>query len=148
MLLRHRPEMVITSVGSPAPVIGPLHDAGSLVLADVASIRHAERAVAPAPMAWCCSRPGPAGRPAGSIRSPSCARCGNFRRADGAGGRGRRRPRAPRRRGARLRSRLYGHEIHRHAGEHGGYRYKEMLVASSADDILLTRPSRDCRPTC
>ena len=36
----------MTSVGSPAPVIGPLHDAGALVFADVASIRHAERAVA------------------------------------------------------------------------------------------------------
>jgi len=46
VLLRYRPEMVITSVGSPAPVIGPLHDAGALVFADVASIRHAERAVA------------------------------------------------------------------------------------------------------
>ena len=46
VLLRHRPELVITSVGSPAPVLGPLHDVGSLVLADVASIRHAERAVA------------------------------------------------------------------------------------------------------
>jgi len=45
-LLRHRPEMVITSVGSPAPVMEPLHDAGALVFADVASIRHAERAVA------------------------------------------------------------------------------------------------------
>src|SRR5215207_3245153 len=37
---------VITSVGSPAPAIGPLHEAGALVFADVASIRHAERAVA------------------------------------------------------------------------------------------------------
>ncbi|MFL5256479.1 MAG: NAD(P)H-dependent flavin oxidoreductase [Rhodopila sp.] len=46
VLLRHRPELVITSVGSPAAVIGSLHDAGALVLADVASIRHAERAVA------------------------------------------------------------------------------------------------------
>ena len=45
-LLRHAPEIVITSVGSPAPVLRPLHDAGALVLADVASIRHAERAVA------------------------------------------------------------------------------------------------------
>jgi nitronate monooxygenase len=44
VLLRHRPEIVITSVGSPAPVLKPLHDAGALVLADVASIRHAERA--------------------------------------------------------------------------------------------------------
>jgi nitronate monooxygenase len=46
ILLRHGPEMVITSVGSPAPVLRPLHDAGALVFADVASIRHAERAVA------------------------------------------------------------------------------------------------------
>ncbi len=46
VLLRHKPELVITSVGSPAPVTKPLHDAGALVFADVASIRHAERAVA------------------------------------------------------------------------------------------------------
>lgn len=44
-LLRHSPEIVITSVGSPAEVVGPLHDAGALVFADVASIRHAERAI-------------------------------------------------------------------------------------------------------
>lgn len=44
VLLRHKPEIVITSVGSPASVLKPLHDAGALVLADVASIRHAERA--------------------------------------------------------------------------------------------------------
>jgi nitronate monooxygenase len=42
VLLRHRPEIVITSVGSPAPAIGPLHEAGALVFADVASIRHAD----------------------------------------------------------------------------------------------------------
>jgi len=46
VLLRHKPEIVITSVGSPAPALGPLHDAGALVFADVASIRHAERAAA------------------------------------------------------------------------------------------------------
>lgn len=46
VVLRHKPEVVITSVGSPASVVGPLHDAGALVLADVATIRHAERAVA------------------------------------------------------------------------------------------------------
>jgi nitronate monooxygenase len=46
ILLKHNPEIVITSVGSPAPVIAPLHEAGALVLADVASIRHAERAIA------------------------------------------------------------------------------------------------------
>jgi nitronate monooxygenase len=45
-VLRVRPEMVITSVGSPEPVMKPLKDAGCLVLADVASVRHAEKAVA------------------------------------------------------------------------------------------------------
>jgi len=45
VLLRRRSEIVITSVGSPAAVVRPLHDAGSLVFADVATIRHAERAI-------------------------------------------------------------------------------------------------------
>lgn len=46
VLARWRPEIVITSVGSPAPVLSQLHDAGSLVFADVASMRHAEKAIA------------------------------------------------------------------------------------------------------
>jgi nitronate monooxygenase len=46
VLLRHGCEIVITSVGSPEGVVKPLHEAGALVLADVASIRHAERAIA------------------------------------------------------------------------------------------------------
>ena len=45
-VLRHKAEIVITSVGSPEPVMKPLKDAGCLVLADVASVRHAEKAVA------------------------------------------------------------------------------------------------------
>jgi nitronate monooxygenase len=45
-VLRAKPEMVITSVGSPEPVLKPLKDGGCLVLADVASVRHAEKAVA------------------------------------------------------------------------------------------------------
>ncbi|WP_153504797.1 NAD(P)H-dependent flavin oxidoreductase [Cumulibacter manganitolerans] len=44
LILRHRTRLVITSVGSPAPVIAPLHDAGTLVLADVGSVAHARRA--------------------------------------------------------------------------------------------------------
>jgi nitronate monooxygenase len=44
-LLQFRPEIVITSVGSPQPVIDPLHDIGCLVFADVASVRHAEKAL-------------------------------------------------------------------------------------------------------
>lgn len=38
-------ELVITSVGSPAPVIGPLHASGALVYADVAGVEHAWRAL-------------------------------------------------------------------------------------------------------
>ncbi|MET0332707.1 MAG: nitronate monooxygenase [Rhizobacter sp.] len=44
-MLRHRTEVVITSVGSPASVVPQLHDGGCLVLADVASLHHAHRAV-------------------------------------------------------------------------------------------------------
>jgi nitronate monooxygenase len=39
-------ELVIASVGSPREVVGPLHDAGVLVWSDVASLRHAELAIA------------------------------------------------------------------------------------------------------
>ncbi|CAN5903143.1 nitronate monooxygenase [soil metagenome] len=46
VVLRHKVEMVITSVGSPEPVLKPLKEAGCLVLADVASVRHAEKAIA------------------------------------------------------------------------------------------------------
>lgn len=37
-------EMVITSVGSPGKVMGPLHEAGALVLCDVATLEHAKKA--------------------------------------------------------------------------------------------------------
>ncbi|MBL0899816.1 MAG: nitronate monooxygenase, partial [Reyranella sp.] len=46
LVVRHKAEIVITSVGSPEPVMKPLKDSGCLVLADVASVRHAEKAVA------------------------------------------------------------------------------------------------------
>jgi nitronate monooxygenase len=45
VLVKHRIEMVIASVGSPEAVIKPLHDIGCLVFADVATIRHAEKAL-------------------------------------------------------------------------------------------------------
>lgn len=46
VLLRHRVELVIASVGSPEAVVGPLHDVGCRVFTDVASMRHAEKAIA------------------------------------------------------------------------------------------------------
>jgi len=45
-VVRHRVPLVIASVGSPEHVIGPIHDYGGFVFADVASLRHAEKAVA------------------------------------------------------------------------------------------------------
>lgn len=39
-------EVVITSVGSPAGVVDAIHAGGGLVFADVATVRHAERALA------------------------------------------------------------------------------------------------------
>src|SRR5262245_45589502 len=43
---RARPELVITSVGAPTAVIAPLHEAGTLVFADVATLAHARKAIA------------------------------------------------------------------------------------------------------
>ncbi|MCD6671374.1 MAG: nitronate monooxygenase [Burkholderiaceae bacterium] len=45
VLVKHRVPMVLASVGSPESIIGPLHDVGCVVLADVASLRHAEKAL-------------------------------------------------------------------------------------------------------
>jgi nitronate monooxygenase len=42
---KYRPAMVITSVGSPEPVMDAIHAAGGFVFADVASMRHVERAL-------------------------------------------------------------------------------------------------------
>lgn len=44
-LIEHGMELVITSVGSPEPVVAPLQSAGCQVYADVASVAHAERAI-------------------------------------------------------------------------------------------------------
>ncbi|KPM52471.1 2-nitropropane dioxygenase [Frankia sp. R43] len=44
-IARRSVELVITSVGNPVPVIDPLHRAGCRVLADVASLAHAHKAV-------------------------------------------------------------------------------------------------------
>lgn len=43
VLARHGVELVIASVGNPKPVVGPLHDVGCKVFADVASLRHVEK---------------------------------------------------------------------------------------------------------
>jgi nitronate monooxygenase len=45
-VIRGGVELVIASVGSPKAVVGPLHAGGILVYADVASMRHVDRAIA------------------------------------------------------------------------------------------------------
>lgn len=45
LVCNYRPQLVIASVGSPAPIIEAVHGYGGQVFADIASIRHAHKAV-------------------------------------------------------------------------------------------------------
>jgi nitronate monooxygenase len=139
VLLRHQPEIVITSVGSPAPVLAPLHDAGALVFADVASIRHAERAVAAGADGLVLLTAGAGGQtgwlnPFVFVRAVRAFFDGPIVLAGGIGD------------GHALRAAealgcdlaYMGTKFIATAESMADPRYKAMLVASSADDILLT----------
>ena len=138
-LLRHRPEMVITSVGSPAPVLKPLHDAGTLVFADVASIRHAERAVAVGADGLVLLTAGAGGQtgwlnPFVFVRAVRAFFNGPIVLAGGIGdGHALRAAEAL---GCNLA--YMGTKFIATRESMADARYKEMLVGSSADDILLT----------
>jgi nitronate monooxygenase len=139
VLLRHQPEVVITSVGSPAAVLAPLHDAGALVLADVASIRHAERAVAAGADGLVLLTAGAGGQtgwlnPFVFVRAVRAFFDGPIVLAGGIGD------------GHALRAAqalgcdlaYMGTKFIATHESMADIRYKAMLVASSADDILLT----------
>lgn len=139
VLLRHKPELVITSVGSPAPVLAALHDAGALVFADVASIRHAERAVASGADGLVLLTAGAGGQtgwlnPFVFVRAVRAFFDGPIVLAGGIGD------------GHALRAAqalgcdlaYMGTKFIATAESMADARYKAMLVASSADDILLT----------
>src|SRR3954464_9084461 len=139
VLLRHRPEIVITSVGSPAAVLAPLHDAGALVLADVASIRHAERAVAAGADGLVLLTAGAGGQtgwlnPFVFVRAVRAFFDGPLVLAGGVSD------------GHALRAAqalgcdlaYMGTRFIATRESMADIRHKEMLVASSADDILLT----------
>ena len=139
VLLRHRPEIVITSVGSPAPVLAPLHDAGALVLADVASIRHAERAVEAGADGLVLLTAGAGGQtgwlnPFVFVRAVRALFDGPIVLAGGIGD------------GHALRAAqalgcdfaYMGTKFIATDESMADARYKQMLVASSADDIVLT----------
>src|SRR5437764_5749686 len=139
VLLRHKPEIVITSVGSPAGVAKPLHDAGALVFADVASIRHAERAIAGGADGLVLLTAGAGGQtgwlnPFVFVRAVRAWFDGPIVLAGGIGD------------GHALRAAealgcdlaYMGTKFIATRESMADARYKEMLVASSADDILLT----------
>src|SRR6476620_1734836 len=139
VVLSHAPEIVITSVGSPAGVVRPLHEAGAFVLADVATIRHAERALAAGADGLVLLTAGAGGQtgwlnPFAFVRAVRAFYDGIIVLAGGISD---------------------GHALHAAEvlGCDLGYmgtkfiatresmaddRYKQMLVTSSADDILLT----------
>lgn len=139
VLLRHKPEMVITSVGSPAPVLKPLHDAGAIVFADVASIRHAERAVADGADGLVLLTAGAGGQtgwlnPFVFVRAVRAFFDGPLVLAGGiSDGHALRAAQAL---GCDLA--YMGTKFIATRESMADIRYKEMLVASSADDILLT----------
>ncbi|MGB8399426.1 NAD(P)H-dependent flavin oxidoreductase [Bradyrhizobium sp.] len=139
VVLRHRPEMVITSVGSPAPVLAPLHDAGALVFADVASIRHAGRAVEAGADGLVLLTAGAGGQtgwlnPFVFVRAVRAFFDGPVVLAGGIGD------------GHALRAAqalgcdlaYMGTKFIATRESMADARYKQMLVESSADDILLT----------
>jgi nitronate monooxygenase len=140
VVLRHAPEMVITSVGSPAPVLRPLHDAGALVLADVASIRHAERAVEAGADGLVLLTAGAGGQtgwlnPFVFVRAVRQFFHGPIVLAGGiSDGHALRAAQAL---GCDLA--YMGTKFIATRESAADARYKDMLVASSADDILLTR---------
>ena len=119
-VLRHKAEMVITSVGSPEPVLKPLKDSGCLVLADVASVRHAEKAVAAGVDGLVLLTAGAGGQtgwvnPFAFVRAVRKFWDGIVVMAGGmADGQA-----IAAAAGAGLRSRLHGHQVHRHAREPG-----------------------------
>jgi nitronate monooxygenase len=139
VLLRHDCEIVITSVGSPAPVITPLHDAGALVLADVASLRHAERALEAGADGLVLLSAGAGGQtgwlnPFAFVRAVRAFFKGPIVLAGGiADGHA---LRAARMLGCDLA--YMGTKFIATRESLADPRYKAMLVRSSADDILLT----------
>jgi nitronate monooxygenase len=139
VLLEHKPEMVITSVGSPRPVVKPLQDAGALVLADVASIRHAERAIEAGADGLVLLTAGAGGQtgwlnPFAFVRAVRVFFDGPIVLAGGiSDGRA---LRAAEMLGCDLA--YMGTKFIATRESMADGRYKAMLVASSADDILLT----------
>ena len=139
-LVRHRVEMVITSVGSPAAAVGPLHDVGAQVFADIASLRHAEKAIEAGADGLILLTAGAGGQtgwanPFAFVRAVRAMFDGPIVLAGGVSD------------GASLHAaRVLGCDL-AYMGtrfiatteSRAVPRYKDMLVASNLDDVMLTR---------
>jgi nitronate monooxygenase len=139
-LLAHRVELVITSVGSPAPVISALHGIGCLVLADVATLEHARKAIAAGADGLVLLSAGAGGQtgwlnPFAFVRALRAEYDGPLVMAGGISD------------GVALRAAgVLGADLAymgtRFVASHESLAadaYKQMLVDSSADDVLLTK---------
>ena len=139
-LLAHRVELVITSVGSPAPVISALHGIGCLVLADVATLEHARKAIAAGADGLVLLSAGAGGQtgwlnPFAFVRALRAEYDGPLVLAGGISD------------GVALRAAgVLGADLAymgtRFVASHESMAadaYKQMLVDSSADDVLLTK---------
>jgi nitronate monooxygenase len=139
-LLAHRVELVITSVGSPAPVVDALHGIGCLVLADVATLAHARKAIAAGADGLVLLGAGAGGQtgwlnPLAFVRALRAEYDGLLVLAGGISD------------GVALRAaQVLGADLAymgtRFIATHESLAdpaYKQMLVASSADDVVLTR---------
>ncbi len=139
-LLAHRVELVITSVGSPAPVVSALHGIGCLVLADVATLEHARKAIAAGADGLVLLSAGAGGQtgwlnPFAFVRALRAEYDGPLVMAGGISD------------GVALRAAgVLGADLAymgtRFVASHESMAadaYKQMLVDSSADDVLLTK---------
>jgi nitronate monooxygenase len=139
-LLAHRVELVITSVGSPAPVVSALHGIGCLVLADVATLEHARKAIAAGADGLVLLSAGAGGQtgwlnPFAFVRALRAEYDGPLVLAGGISD------------GAALRAAgILGADLAymgtRFIASHESLAadaYKQMLIDSSADDVLLTK---------
>ena len=139
-LVAHQVEMVITSVGSPAPVVSALHGIGCLVLADVATLEHARKAIAAGADGLVLLSAGAGGQtgwlnPFAFVRALRAEYDGPLVLAGGVSD------------GVALRAAgVLGADLAymgtRFIASHeslAATAYKQMLVDSSADDVLLTK---------
>ena len=46
LVIKHQVPFVVASVGNPADVVGPIHEYGGIIFADVATVKHAKSAIA------------------------------------------------------------------------------------------------------